>query len=328
MHTPHNAPRAEAAISSAEYDVAVVRPIAERLRARLTSDAEGVVAIGGGTPAPSAETGDASGSAPWSDARVVVVLHERLWGRTPATEREAALIAARREREGTAFLRVVRLDETPLPAWCRGVKSRTLGDDVDAVVEWVLDAVRACGGEVRAEPAPARAGAGAGETTDAARGADPRGAFLDSSRAHAVCARELERLADGIARRAASIDAGQGGARAEVRRSPGRCIVQLGPVALTVSWVRDHVDTVSAGRLLIDEWEGTVARTTSWSPERASRPARTATLVREAVLVADATGEPDWLWRREASAPVGYASRELAAMCVDSLVLALAEHEA
>src|SRR6185369_4457499 len=80
------------------------------------------------------------------------------------------------------------------------------------------------------------------------------------SRAVAICAREFERLADGIAKRAATLGE-KAGTKAEVQRMPDRCIVQLGPVALSVSWVRERVDTVATGRLMIAEWNGTVVRT-------------------------------------------------------------------
>ena len=82
--------------------------------------------------------------------------------------------------------------------------------------------------------------------------------FLDSHRALAVCAREFDRLAEDISKRVADLEDEAKGLKAEVRRSPGRCIVQLGPVALTVSWLRTRAETVSQGRLLIVEWNGTV----------------------------------------------------------------------
>lgn len=150
--------------------------------------------------------------------------------------------------------------------------------------------------------------------------------FLGSSRAIPICAREFARLSDGIAKRLESVADAHPGATAEVRRTPGRCIVQLGPVALTVSWVRDRVDSVAAGRLLVAEWRGTVASATPRLPETAGRAAAVsaATLVREQVLLADATGEMDWRWRPESRRKhEGYASPDLATRCVDSLIGAL-----
>src|SRR5436189_268439 len=74
----------------------------------------------------------------------------------------------------------------------------------------------------------------------------------------AVCAREFDRLADDVAKRVTDLADDAKGLKPDVRRSPGRCIVQLGPVALTLSWLRTRAETVSQGRLLIVEWHGTV----------------------------------------------------------------------
>lgn len=147
--------------------------------------------------------------------------------------------------------------------------------------------------------------------------------FLGSSRAIPICAREFARLSDGIEKRLETVADAHPGATAEVRRTPGRCIVQLGPVALTISWVRDRVDTVASGRLLVAEWRGTVAAATPRLPETAGRSTASspATLVREQVLLVDATGETDWRWRPESRKKhEGYASPDLATRCVDSLI--------
>ena len=45
-----------------------------------------------------------------------------------------------------------------------------------------------------------------------------------------------------------------------VRRSPARCLVQLGPVALTVAWLQRAQGTVADGELLVVVWRGEVAR--------------------------------------------------------------------
>jgi hypothetical protein len=110
----------------------------------------------------------------------------------------------------------------------------------------------------------------------------------------------------------------------EVRRAPNRCIVQLGPVALTISWVRGRSELVADGRLLVIEWSGIVGRRSERIPERipAAKPSpdRTpATIDREAVLCAAASGAEDWRWQREDTPSVGYSSSELATLCVQSL---------
>ena len=155
--------------------------------------------------------------------------------------------------------------------------------------------------------------------------------FLDSHRALAVCAKEFDQLVDEIARLAAELDTESATVQTEVRRSPNRCIVQLGPVALTISWLRSGADTISDGRLLVIEWVGTVGRGATRSPERSieRRPPgekAPATISREVVLIAQATSADNWRWRREDSNRVSYSSSELAARCVESLAKGLRSH--
>lgn len=309
-------PRHDIVISFAEYDAALAREIATRLGARLRPS-WGESPFDGDESVRSATLG-----APWPDASAVVVLHGRMWGQTPVTRSDRAAISGRCERDGAAFLYFVHLDDTPSPVWAAEAQARHLDDGIDAIAEWLAEAVPSSGG-TGAAPAVMLA------DDDAEHRTIKRDAFLGSSRALPIFTREFERLTDDIAERVASADTTLSGAVAEVRRTPRRCIVQLGPVALTVSWIRDHADTVAAGRLLVAEWRGIVARGAPGAPERARADrAPAATLLREVVLMADATGEPDWRWRPEQAAHAGYASPDLAALCVDSLLLSLAEHGA
>jgi hypothetical protein len=309
--------RPEVAISSTEYDLAVTRDLAERLIGRLSSGSKNAVYIGATadvSPARAKDDGNA-----WAKARIVVVFHDRLWGKTPATAAAATALAARKTKANAKSIRVIRLDDSPLPAVLRGTDAKMISQGLDAIVEWLSAAITTAGGSIKKAKTAAKAAAIADESN---KRAEVAATFLGSSRAVAVCAREFERLADTIAKRATSA-AEKVGAKAEVQRMPDRCLVQLGPVALSVSWVRERVDTVATGRLMIAEWQGTVVR----QPRPADMQTATvvnhgpATLMRENILRADATGEPDWLWRREPMEDLGYASRDLAAHCVDSLVL-------
>ena len=147
--------------------------------------------------------------------------------------------------------------------------------------------------------------------------------FLDSHRALAVCAREFDRLADDVAKRVSDLADDGKGLKADVRRSPGRCIVQLGPVALTLSWLRTRAETVSQGRLLIVEWNGTVGANGAQEyvngvPTIAVT--QTAKVVRETVFVADASDEKSWTWRREGkTGRKAYRSADLAKTVVSSI---------
>lgn len=147
--------------------------------------------------------------------------------------------------------------------------------------------------------------------------------FLDSHRALAVCAREFDRLAEDVSKRVLGLADEAKGLKAEVRRSPGRCIVQLGPVALTISWLRTRGETVSQGRLLIVEWFGTVGANGAQEyvngvPTVAVT--QTAKVVRETVFVAEASDEKSWTWRREGkNGRKAYKSAELAKSAVSSI---------
>lgn len=146
--------------------------------------------------------------------------------------------------------------------------------------------------------------------------------FLDSHRALAVCAREFDRLADDVVKRVSDLEDEGKGLKADIRRSPGRCIVQMGPVALTISWLRTRAETVSQGRLLVVEWNGTVGANGAQEyvngvPTIAVT--QTAKVVRESVFMADANDEKSWTWRREGkTGRKAYRSAELAKFCASS----------
>lgn len=156
-----------------------------------------------------------------------------------------------------------------------------------------------------------------------------RSSFLSSHRATAACARELARLyeaiadgltawSDGIAR------AGDAAAQAEapvVRRTPERCLVQFGPVALTVAWLQRAQETVAEGELLVVVWRGAVAvhapRGFEHTGDRAG--ASSATPVWETVLGPIAGSEAEWAWVPAGMADVTLSSTTLAAQCIQRL---------
>jgi hypothetical protein len=166
-----------------------------------------------------------------------------------------------------------------------------------------------------------------------ARTDEVRGSFITSHRAAAVCARELTRLHDAIADRLATwgVDtAGDGVAAADVpvvRRTPARCLVQVGPVALTVAWLQRAQTTVAEGELLIVVWHGAVAAQTMRGFEHTADRAgpSQATPVWETVLVASAENEAGWAWSPAGVADVTLSSASLADQCVERLRAAHAE---
>lgn len=161
--------------------------------------------------------------------------------------------------------------------------------------------------------------------------------FTTSYRASAACTRELGRLHEEIA---TALSAWRADHLATdpalipeapvVRRSPARCLVQLGPVALTVAWLQRAQGTVADGELLIVVWRGTVAARTPQGFERTHdrAGASSATAIWERVLVAVAEREAEWGWAPAGSAGDAISSATLAAQCVQRLCAAYEESNA
>jgi hypothetical protein len=312
-------PRYDTAILGAEYESDTARFLAERLRARL-AEARSVW-----TRDPM--MGDVESSTAdevCANARTVVVLYDRLWGRTSPTSDDRTILEARIARGGGASIFFVSLDETAMPSWARKAKATDLSKKaLDELIDTLLESIRESGGRVRAEvteDASAR-------TANDERVVRERDTYLASHRSGPACGRELERLADDVVQRVESLERDEAAGEVEVRRGAGRCIIQLGPVALTMSWIRSRTDAVIEGRLMIMEWDGIVRRGTDQVPERAPvrHTFRPATLLREDVFVADAATEQNWRWRRDGRALGTYTSRELAARCLASLTARLEE---
>ena len=150
--------------------------------------------------------------------------------------------------------------------------------------------------------------------------------FLTSSRATTVCKRELEALTDELARRLAALHAAGTVEAPDVRLSPDRFLVQLGPVALTIVWLRGAGDVVSEGELMVIVWRGIAGRRAPLDLERpgARRPA-SATALWEEVLAAAAEDEATWSWRPRSDRAASWTSVELAGRCVERLRVAYLE---
>jgi hypothetical protein len=158
---------------------------------------------------------------------------------------------------------------------------------------------------------------------------DPR-PFLSSHRALAVRSREFERLTAATVAGVTALHAlsAQQIEKPVVRRSPDRCLVQFGPVALTVAWLRHTLDSVAEGELLVIVWLGMIAprgRFGSDLTTTACTPVRSATVLWEEAFKASAADEASWLWRPADVDIGGYRSAELAERCVERLRLADAQ---
>lgn len=150
--------------------------------------------------------------------------------------------------------------------------------------------------------------------------------FLSSHRAVSVCTRELARLADALAAAGAELARDHSLDAPSVRRAPDRCIVQVGPVALTVAWLRNGSDSPVAGELMAIFWRGIIAPRGDHLPERLG--ARHVPVVPvglwEWTFVASAASEATWRWHEGERSSEGLTSPALAARCFEQLKLALA----
>ena len=297
----------DVAVSSAEYDARVLRELERQLTLRLPS----MPPLRPVWTSTAAERLNAPRASVFGkSARIVVVLHQHLWGKDATTKDDAASIKRRITAKGPESVRVVLLDRTAPPTWLRKSPARALGE-VDQCADWIIGAVAEQGGSIR-------------RTTEVDvtspmvedRSVQQRDTFLASHRAITHLGREFDRLAAEVTKRVATVNRDDTEIPLEVHRVPGRCTVQLGPVALTLSWVRTRPDNVATGRLMIIEWEGHIGRgTPSGGPG--------AIPLRETVLRAEATRVEDWQWKSDDVAGYAYDSSELAAHCVDSLAYAL-----
>ena len=157
-----------------------------------------------------------------------------------------------------------------------------------------------------------------------ARAHDAHADYISSYRANAACVRELARLHEEIASSLAAAPVAadtQAPDDPVVRRSPARCLVQLGPVALTVAWLQRAQGTVADGELLVVVWRGEVAVRTPQGFERAHQHsgASSATALWESVLVVSASSETDWAWTPAGGKGDALSSAALAHRCVDRL---------
>jgi hypothetical protein len=162
-----------------------------------------------------------------------------------------------------------------------------------------------------------------------------RGIFITSHRAAAACARELARLHDAIddGLEAWGVGAAHPGDDASladapvVRRTPERCLVQVGPVALTIAWLQKAQGTVADGELLVVVWRGAVAVQAPRGFERTvdRAGASSATPVWETVLMANAESEAEWAWVPPGVGDRTLSSATLADQCIERLRAAHAE---
>lgn len=151
-----------------------------------------------------------------------------------------------------------------------------------------------------------------------------RTAFLVSHRAQSTAAREFTRLSTDVVQAARTIAAQRDIDPPTLRQSPDRCIVQMGPVALTVGYLRPGAEVPAGGQLLVIVWRGTIAPRGDHVPERGRRhtPAPPVPLWEESLIVS-AEDESAWHWHPFGLEREGFTSTEVADRCATQLRFAL-----
>jgi hypothetical protein len=299
----------DVAISAVDFDGLAAAELQRRLEQRLRLPVYSTVQPSDAVRSP--EASEAVTRILERDARLVVVLHQRLWGDTPATEVDATAVRARVAELGRKSVHVVPLDTAGFPAWLKGgAKSKPVGA-TSALVDQIVAAVSAAGGTPRPdtdETAAARL------AVDERRARD-RATFLGSQRAVTMVSRELDALSAAVTRCCGEPGALPEGVVPSVRRTPDRYTVQIGPVGLSFSWIRGRSNSIADGQLLVIEWSGRLGD----QPADVGR-ATNAMPAFEHVLQPNATAPDNWQWRRTDLDFCAYTTRDLAAQCVASVL--------
>jgi hypothetical protein len=160
------------------------------------------------------------------------------------------------------------------------------------------------------------------------RDAESQHAFLRSQRARSACAREVTRVGELVLEGATRLAREYGLPLPDARPSADRSIVQLGPVALSLAWLKvGKADTPDCGQLLAIAWRGVLASRggSTYAPERTVAASRAVAPVAlwEQALTPSATTADDWHWHAQGLDESGHTSDEVAARCVAELRTAL-----
>jgi hypothetical protein len=298
----------DVAISAVSYDSLLVGDLFARLGPRLSAPVfwQTELADSRGEQRPDST----AASVFEQSARIVVVLHQRLWGREGGTASDVEALRERVRAKQQRSICVVTLDREPVPAWLAGAPRFAMSEiGAAGVVAAVADAVAESGAKVAAAPAlttePVKAGLAWNE-------AQP---YMNQPRAQTALRRELDTLTTELAGRVKSIGADRADGHVEFHSSPQRLVVQLGLVGLSLSWVAARSGNLSDGRLLVIEWAGSITH------GRGMGGAKTASPIHEQSFRPEAKGPDDWCWRAEGSVGTAYSSRDLAGQYFTSAAL-------
>jgi hypothetical protein len=307
----------DVAITAADFDALAVAELKRRLEHHV---AKAVYAHANGADGAKAAASSAGLRKPIEkEARVVVVLFQRLWGVSPSSAAESDALKARIGKAKRKDVIIVPLDSSPIPGWLKGTIVRTTGAPTSAaVIDAIVGAVMDAGGAPK-RSTPAATAARQAEEEQRARA---RASFLSSQRALALINRELDSLSNTVLRLCEAPGTLPAGFAPEARRTPDRYTVQIGPVGLSFSWIRGRSNSIADGQLLVIEWSGQLG------DQHASADPQTAMPAFEHVLQPHATSPEDWQWRRTDLDLCSYTTRDLAAQCVTSVARRLPRPDA
>jgi hypothetical protein len=298
------------AISAVSYDSLLVGELSQRLSMRLMSPVFWRADQVHVEPSPSAAAGIPQME---TSARVVVVLHQRLWGHDGTTAADSASLRERVRAKRHRSIRVVLLDDQPVPGWLSSAPSWTMTDvGLNGATENIAAAIVACGGDVHA----ARPEVVPEPVAPLPAWSQPPRSFMSEPRAQTALKREFETLTTELERRVKFESARLGEKKFELHSAPQRLVVQLGTVGLSMSWVADRSGNIADGRLMVIQWEGAVAH------GRSMGGAQTASLTLERVFRPEANSADDWCWRPETGDGAAYSSRNLAGQYFTSAAMA------
>jgi hypothetical protein len=269
-------------MSAVPYDVACVAELSAHLGLRLRTP---VIWLGATTLGHDTPTVDFISPLTGNYSRVAVVLHQRLWGHDAMTRLDDATLHERLERRPES-IRVVVLDDHPVPEWLGGMPRCDLAaDGIAGVSDFLVDAITQLGGFPTPAPEPVPA------TPDEPRWREGPPRFLGQPRALSALRRELDALAEALAPSGPPKKSGSADTTFELQTLPNRIVVRLNDVGVSFSWMAGPLGTVADGRLMVVQWAGATPHT------RGVGALRFATAVRERVYRVDSDGPENWAWR-------------------------------
>ena len=299
----------DVAISYVAEDALTARHLIERLHKRLNARVFDPATF-------PATTGELPPTILQHDVRVVLVLHQRLWGQTPSTRLDLETITRRVASEGSEFLVVVQLEpDADVPACLlkRGTTRLRLSEDGEHEVDGIAAAVRRAGGRMEQTHPDS-------QHTDVSETGTPYASPQSATKAALAAQRETDAVIAEIEARIKAIPIVSRETTLRVRRSPDRCVVQAGDIGLSVSWLRPAA-VIPEGTLLVIEWAGTITM-----PGEGVEPRFRAIAVSEDELHLEAAapaswnGPAGWNWWSDGAPMRKYTSRDLGALCVHRLL--------